>query len=121
MLFCHKLRKNQKRMLLWVSVTNEKKHSKAKIKQTGIDNHRLDKKYMPTKATSVASLVEEGSADGTAPPVYVLVWVAPVVDVVVVEVVVPLVPELEEALTVEGVLMVAVVPLRAANPIRFWS
>lgn len=54
-------------------------------------------------------------------PVYVLVWFAPAVDVVVVEVVVSLVPELGEAATVEGVLVVEVVPFRAAKPIRFWS
>jgi hypothetical protein len=30
MLFCHKCRKNQKRMLLWVSVTNEKKQKQNK-------------------------------------------------------------------------------------------
>lgn len=71
--------------------------------------------------TSVASLVEERSGNEVALPVYVLVWFALAGCVVLVEVVVPLVPELGEAATVVGVLVMAVVPFRAAKPIRFWS
>ena len=47
--------------------------AKAKEKQGGVADQRLNKKYEPRKVTSVASLVEEGRVKEVALPVYVLV------------------------------------------------
>lgn len=106
-------------MLLWVSVTNEKKQSKMKQK-VELADQKPSKKDMP-RVTSVTSLENEGRVNDMALPAYVLVGVAPAVCVVVAEVPVLSVPELEAADTVDGVVVVVDVPLRAAKPIRFWS